>query len=365
MDNDLIFQIALTNVPYIGDVHAKALMQHFGSAERVFKAKMHELEGLEGMGKARASSIKKFTDFETAEKEIVFIEKYKVTPLSVLEKNYPQRLLNAYDCPSLLFYKGVADLNAPRIISIVGTRSHSDYGRQVTEQLIEDLKDEEVVIVSGLAFGIDTIAHRSSVNNNIPTIGVLGHGLDVVYPSQNRSLARQMLENGGLLTEFPSRTKPDRQNFPLRNRIVAGISDAVIVVETGIRGGSLITAELGVGYNKDVFAFPGRVTDDKSEGCNFLIKSNRAALITGVQDLLDNMGWSKAPVKKKKQKELFIDLPPDEQLIYNILREREQIHVDELYLLGNISSSRVAAALLMLEMENIIESLPGKMYRLH
>ncbi len=366
MSQDLIYQIALTAVPFIGDVHAKALLNHFGSAEGIFKAKLQELENLEGIGKVRGNSIKKFSDFSAAEKEIDFIEKYKIKTLSVLDAGYPRRLLNGYDCPSLLYYRGKADLNAARVVSIVGTRSNSDQGKQVCEKLIEDLNDHEILIVSGLAFGIDTIAHRAAIKNNLATVAVLGHGLDAIYPSQNKSLAKQMTEQGGLLTEFPSNTKPDRQNFPMRNRIVAGIADAIIVIETGIKGGSLITAELGGGYNKDVFAFPGRTTDSKSEGCNFLIRTNRAALITSATDLLESMSWDNKPKQqKKKQKELFIELSPDEKVVYEILREKEQLHIDELFLESKLSSSRVASALLTLEMQSIIESLPGKIYRLH
>ena len=231
--------------------------------------------------------------------------------------------------------------------------------------MIEELAPESIMIVSGLAFGIDSIAHKASLKNNMNTIGVLAHGLDMIYPSQNASLAKQMSAQGGLLTEFRSNTKPDRQNFPSRNRIVADISDAVVVVETGIKGGSLITAELGNGYNKDVFAFPGRINDTKSEGCNYLIKNNKAALITSAKDLLENMGWAQLKTPSiKKQKELFIELTPDEKIVVEILQLQDQIHIDDLYFKSKLNSSKVAAALLMLEMQNIITSLPGKIYKL-
>ncbi len=301
-----------------------------------------------------------------AENEIQFIQKYKITPLFITDKNYPQRLLNCYDSPSMLYYKGNADLNFSKIIAIVGTRNNNEYGKNICEKLIEELADEEVIIVSGLAFGIDSIAHKAAIKNNLQTIGVLGHGLDRVYPSQNAGLAKQMITNGGLLTEFKSFTNPDRQNFPSRNRIVAGISDAVIVVETGIKGGSLITAELGNGYNKDVFAFPGRVNDTKSEGCNFLIKNNKAALITSANDLLENMGWKKKKeiCCQKNRKNYLLNSRDDEKIITNILQAQEQVHIDELYLKSKLNSSAVAAALLMLEMQGIVTSLPGKIYKL-
>lgn len=363
--SELQYQIALTQVPSIGDVHAKALINQFGSAAAIFSEKKKHLETLEGIGTIRAKSIKEFNAFDKAAEEIEFINKYKIRPLFITDKNYPQRLLNCYDSPAMLYYRGNADLNASKIIAIVGTRNHDEYGKNVTEKFIEALAGENILIVSGLAHGIDSIAHKAALKNNLQTIGVLAHGLDRIYPPQNSSLAKQMLAHGGLLTEFTSYTKPDKQNFPLRNRIVAGISDAIIIAETGIKGGSLITAELGNSYNKDVFAFPGRTTDPKSEGCNFLIKSNKAALLTSADDLLENMGWKQTkPIHAKKQKELFIELTADEKIIVTLLQQHDQIHIDELYVKSKLSSSAVAQALLMLEMQSIVTSLPGKVYKL-
>ena len=365
MHQDLLYQIALTLTPNIGDVKSKVLVNHFGSAEAIFRATKKELETLEGIGSFTARSIKDFTDFKRAEDEIRFIEKYKIKCLFLNDKEYPRRLLNCYDSPSLLYFKGNADLNTSKIIGLVGTRNHNDYGKSICEKVIQDLVTEDILIVSGLAFGIDTIAHKTSVKNGIKTVGVLAHGLDMVYPSQNTSLAKQMISLGGLLTEFRSNTKPDRQNFPNRNRIVAGICDAIIVIESGLKGGSLITAELANGYNKDVFAFPGRVGDSKSEGCNYLIKNNKAALITSAADILENMGWKTAKkASVKKQRELFIEFSPDEKILVEILQLQEQLHIDELYFKSKLSSSAVAQALLMLEMQGIVSSLPGKMYKI-
>jgi DNA processing protein len=365
MPNDLLYQIALTLVPNIGDVHAKALVNIYGDAQSIFKAKKKDLENIEGIGTVRAGSIKSFDNFQSSENEMAFIEKYKITPLFINDKNYPQRLLNCYDSPTLLYYRGNADLNTSKIIAVVGTRHHTDYGKTVCEKLVEELAGENILVVSGLAFGIDTIAHKTSLKNNLQTVAVLAHGLDRIYPNQNKSLAKQMTEQGGLLTEFISQTNPDKQNFPKRNRIVAGISDAVIVIETGKKGGSLITAELGNNYNKDVFAIPGRVNDSKSEGCNYLIQNNKAALINSAEDLLNLMNWN--PVAKpagKKQRELFIELSPDEQTVVDILQQKENIHIDELYFKSSLSSSAVAAALLMLEMQGIVASMPGKLYKM-
>lgn len=365
MNNDLLYQIALTCVPQIGDVHAKTLIQIYGDAYSVFNAPKKQLEKIEGIGSIRAASIKHFHDFKPCEDEILFIEKYKISPLFITDKNYPQRLLHCYDSPALLYYRGTVDLNETKIISIVGTRNNSVYGKQVCEQMMEDLKGQHILIISGLAFGIDTIAHKAAIKNSLQTVAVLAHGLDMIYPAQNKSLAKQMTTQGGLLTDFKSNSNPDKQNFPKRNRIVAGICDAVIVIESAVKGGSLITAEIANSYNKDVFAIPGRTTDNKSEGCNYLIKNNKAILITNAADLLDIMNWNikeKKPVKK--QRELFIELTADEKIITDILLEKETAAIDELFLKSGLSSSAVAQALLMLEMQGIIISLPGKMFQL-
>jgi DNA processing protein len=364
MYQDLLYQIALTLVPNIGDVHAKNLINIYGSAQNIFKAKRKELESIEGIGTVRAKSIKDFSDFTTSELEIKFIEKYKITPLFITNENYPKRLLNCYDSPSLLFYRGNANLNASKIISIVGTRKNTDYGKIFTEKLVEDLAQENILVVSGLAFGIDTIAHKASLKNNLQTVGVLAHGLDRIYPAQNKPLAKDMIEQGGLLTDFMSNNLPDKQNFPKRNRIVAGMCDALVVVESSIKGGSLITAELANGYNKDVFAIPGKTTDKNSEGCNYLIKQNKALLITNANDLLETMNWKPIEKKKKPQRELFIELTADEKIIVDILQNQEAVHIDEIYLKSALSSSAVASALLMLEMQNVVISLPGKVYKL-
>jgi DNA processing protein len=366
MNNDLFYQIALTLVPTIGDVRAKNLVSHFGNATDIFKASSALLQKIEGVGYAQASAIKNFKDFKIIETEIKFIEKYKIQPLFMTYDAYPKRLLNCYDSPCLLYYKGNADLNKHNIVGIVGTRNHSEYGKQQCEQLVEDLKRESVLILSGLAFGIDSIAHKIAVKNQIPTVGVVAHGLDRIYPAQNKALAKQMTEHGGVLTDFRSGTNPDKQNFPSRNRIVAGMADAIVVVESGVKGGSLITAELANSYNKDVFAYPGKVTDAKSEGCNYLIKNNKASLITGAADLLELMNWSTAnkPIPKQ-QRSLFIELTPEEKIIVDILQMQTTVQIDELYVKTGWSSSVVAKALLMLEMQGVVIALPGKVYRLN
>jgi len=366
MHPDLPYQIALTQIPGIGCVHAKTLAEHFDTAEAIFKARKSTLENIEGIGTIRANSIKSFTDFSGAEEEVKFISKYKIQPLFLTDKYYPRRLLNCYDSPTMLYYRGEADLNATRVVSIIGTRSNTEYGKAITEKLVKELAAEKVLILSGLAFGIDTTAHKAALKNNLPTVGVLAHGLDTLYPTENTKLARQMVaEGGGIITEFLSGTKPDKHNFPTRNRIVAGMADATVVIETDIKGGSMITAELANNYNRDVFAFPGKTTDIKSKGSNYLIRVNKAALITSAQDLLELMGWLPEPEKKKKvQRELFVELTADERKLVDLLNQNEQMQIDDLYLKSQLSTSLVASALLSLELQGIVMSLPGKVYKL-
>jgi DNA processing protein len=366
MTDELLYQLSLTLIPNIGPVQAKILLQHC-NAEEIFHAKKTYLEKIEGIGPVRAASIASYRDFSNAEEELKFIEKYKIKTFFLTDKDYPQRLLNCYDSPTLLYYKGEADLNASKIVAIIGTRSHTDYAKQVTEKLIKDLSPQNVTIVSGLAFGVDAIAHKSAIKNNLPTIGVLGHGLDQIYPSEHSGLAKDMIKHsGGLLSEFRSKTKPDKHNFPTRNRIVAGMSDATIVIETSIKGGSMITAELANSYNKDVFAIPGKITDTKSSGCNYLIKNNKAMLLTDAAELIQVMNWEERNKKSevRRQKQLFIELTPDEKVIIAILNEKETVHIDEINMKSGLSSSAVAAAILNLELQNVMVSLPGKLYRL-
>jgi DNA processing protein len=362
---ELLHQLALTRVPNIGYVQAKMLLQHFGSAAAIFKAKRSTLENLDGMGEVRAASIKSFTEMGWAEAELAFVQQYKIELLSQLDERYPKRLLRCYDAPILLYYKGEADLNADKVIAVVGTRNNTDYGKQFLEKFIKELAHEQVLVVSGLAYGIDGIAHKAALHNNLKTVGVLAHGLDKIYPAEHTNMAKEMLKQGGLLTEFPQQTRADRHNFPTRNRVVAGMTDALVVVETATKGGSMITAEIAYNYNKDMFALPGRWSDSKSAGCNQLIKQGKARLLQDAQQLMEVMGWqSKKTAKKKQQRELFIELQGDEQLIYNLLKEKDQMHIDELHVRSGLNSSAMAAAILGLELQGLINSLPGKLYQL-
>ncbi|MCH5715873.1 DNA-processing protein DprA [Niabella hibiscisoli] len=235
MNTPLLYQIALTLIPNIGCVQTRNLLEHF-EAEEIFKAPKRLLEKIEGLGEVRIRNIKSFTNFAEAENELAFIEKYKIQPLFIQDEAYPKRLLNCYDAPILLYYKGNTDLNQSKILSIVGSRTHTDYGKEVTETLVASLSNENVLIVSGLAYGIDSIAHKASLKNKVVTLGVLAHGLNKIYPNSHKDMAKEMIQQGGLLTEFRHTTKPDRHNFPSRNRIVAGMADATIVIETDIKG---------------------------------------------------------------------------------------------------------------------------------
>jgi DNA processing protein len=364
MNKDLLHQIALTLISGIGSVQAKQLLEHFGDAETIFKSKKKDLSAVDGIGEVKAKQIKDFNQFQEAEEEIKFTEKHHIQCLFIADENYPQRLLHCYDAPTLLYYRGNANLNNSKVISIIGTRNNTDYGKQVTEDLIAELQPYNVLVVSGLAYGIDAVAHKAAVKNNLATVGVLAHGLDTIYPAQHKNLAKDMLLNGGLLTEFRKNTNPDRFNFPQRNRIVAGMADATIVVETAIKGGSMITAELAYNYNKDLFAIPGKIYDGKSSGCLKLIQQNKAVLFSSTNQFIEEMGWQEKKKQPKKQRELFIELSAEERIIIDLLKEKESISIDELFLQSGLSSSSVAGAILNLELQNVVNSLPGKMYKL-
>lgn len=361
----LIHKIALTLIKSVGHVHAKKLLVHFGTAEAVFKANKKQLMEITGIGEVIANLILKSNALADAEKQISFIKKHRIQVLFYTDKDYPQRLKNCFDSPVLLYYKGNADLNHPRIISIVGTRRATAYGRKLCKQLAETLAPYGVLIVSGLAYGIDVASHKESLEHHIPTVGVMAHGLDRIYPPLHKPVAQKMVLNGGLLTEFLPATVPDKENFPKRNRIIAGISDATIVVEATARGGALITADIANSYNRDVYAYPGRIGDECSEGCNFLIKTNRAALISHARDLVYYLGWD--PIMSEKpdaQLQLPINLSKEEQKIVAILKD-VQVCVDELAIQSGFNQSKLAMHLLNLEMQGILISLPGKVYKLN
>lgn len=366
MNESLKYRIALTLIPNIGHRLAKRLISYCGSAEAVFKEKKSSLEKIPGIGSFSAKAVIDQNVFDRAEEEIKFIQKNNIHPVFYLDAEYPRRLTHCDDNPILLYFKGNANLNTEKVISIVGTREATDYGKELCQKLIADLAIHNVMVMSGLAYGIDICAHKAALDNKLSTICVLAHGLDKIYPGVHSSTAQKMLENGGWLTDFPSKTVPDRENFPSRNRIVAGISDATIVIESKVGGGSLITADIANSYNRDVFAFPGRIGDECSVGCNNLIKQNKAALIQSAADVIYIMGWEQVKgVKGPQQKQLFVQLNADEETVVNVLKEKEAINIDDLCLVCKLPMSKVSSLLLTLEFSGIVKSLPGKMYRLN
>lgn len=363
-EQELIYRITLTLIPGIGDMLGKKLISYCGSVEAVFSEKQDHLLRIPGIGEATARSILSQKTFSRAEKELRFIQRYSIQPLFYLDSNYPERLKQCEDNPLMIYYKGTVDLNHKRPIAVVGTRRISEYGKIECKKIIEGISLFDPLIVSGLAYGIDTCAHKSSLAAGLSTIGVLGHGFDRIYPHQNKQLAEKMLSQGGLITEFLSETKPDAANFPKRNRIIAGLCDAVVVVEAGIKGGALITADIANSYNRDVYALPGRVSDDYSKGCHFLIKTNRAALIENAADLIFAMGWEIDKSTLVPQLKLFEDLSNEEERMVGILREKGDSSIDTMVYDSKMTSGNVASVLLNLEFKGVIKLLPGKVYRL-
>ena len=364
MADRLHYQIALTLVPQIGAVTAKTLVSYCGGAEAVFQASKRELLKIPGIGPGIADNIKSSQVMHLAEQELGFLEQYDVEALFYTDERYPARLRQNADCPALLYFKGSAVnlLSARRIVAIVGTRQPTEYGKAICEELVDGLQAYDVVIVSGLAFGIDITAHRRATALNLPNIAVLGHGLGKIYPSQHRAAALKLIENGGLLSEYAHNTGPDREHFPMRNRIIAGLCDGLLVVETATSGGSMISAELAGQYERDIFAVPGRLRDPKSAGCNLLIKTNRAKLVESAGDIAASLGWDEAGRRRTVQTQLFLDLNPAETALVDIIRQHPEIPIDALTLAAQRSPGELATLILGLEFKGVVRTLPGKRY---
>lgn len=368
MTDNLIHKIAISLIPGIGSVTAKSLIAYTGSAEQVFKENEKALRDIPGIGSVLAKNIINSDVMTRAEKEIEFLRKNNINALFYLDNDYPQRLLGCADAPIILYVKGNPSLNSAKVISIVGTRHATEYGRTLVEQFISSLAERgyKILIVSGLAYGIDIHSHKMALRTGLPTVAVLGHGLDMVYPSQHTAIAREMTENqGGLISDFRSNSPIDRTNFLSRNRIIAGLSDATIVVESAKKGGALVTAEIANSYNRDVFAFPGKVGDPYSEGCHFLIKSNRANLIENVSDLEYVMNWSAVQSQPDAtQPCLFYDYTPDEKLIIDLLRSDGPSPIDLICIKTALPMNKVSPLLLNLEFAGIVKGLPGKVFKI-
>jgi DNA processing protein len=409
MNKEIVYQIGLTRIEGVGDVLARYLLATFGSAEAVFTQTEQSLKRLPRMGKL-ASAILRPEVLQKAEREAEFIAKNGIRTCFFSDTDYPQRLKKCPDAPILLYFQGNANLNAPRIVSIVGTRSLTAYGKEATAALVQGIAERfpDTVIVSGLAYGIDVQAHRAAMKNNLPTIAVLAHGLDRIYPTEHRQIALDMMHNGGLLTDFPSRTNPDRPNFICRNRIVAGLSDATIIVESAQKGGALITADIAFSYDRDVFAFPGRITDEHSAGCHTLIRQQKAALITSAADFMYDMGWdaprpikpadpqlpfqgttaspspfsgaaSQPPFHSTAHSGTATSQPPfsgansqppfhataEHERILTLLRQNGEMHINQLSLATSQPVAQLSALLFELELEGLIKTCPGSIYRIN
>lgn len=354
-----LYQIATSFIPNAGPMTIKRWVSQLGSAEAIFKESSKSLSQISGSTK-KNSFFNKELAIEKAKIEFEFVQKKKIAPLFFTHPDYPQRLKNCHDSPSLLFYKGTANLNQHKVLGIVGTRNMTSYGSHIVKNLVYDLRKMGVLVVSGLAYGVDITTHRECLNNRIQTVGVLGHGLNKIYPSLHANEAAKMLSQGGLLTEFTTDSKPDRENFPKRNRIVAGICDAIIVVEAAEKGGALITAEMANSYNRDVFAFPGRVNDIYSSGCNLFLKNHRAALIESVKDLEYILGW---PIQEKSpsqnQTKLFVQLTEEESELWSKITP-EGRRVELLSLDMNWPISKTLSILMQMELKGVVKMNAGQ-----
>ena len=355
--------MALLKVEGIGDVNAKKLISQCGSITNIFKEKKSTLKKIFGVGDSIINGLKNDSIFKRAENELNFIAKNNIDTITFYDDKYPKHLKHCFDAPLVLFTKGKINFEKQKIISVVGTRQMTGYGKKVLEDLFEDLKEFKPFIVSGLAYGVDIYAHQLAMKHNFQTIAVLAHGLDRIYPAIHKKDAVKMQEKGGLLTEFWSGSRPDRENFVKRNRIVAGLSQATILIESAEKGGSLITADIANSYNRDVFAVPGRISDKFSVGCNNLIKTNRAAVLNSAKDLAYILNWQKeTETSKSIQKKLFIELSESERTIYNYLLKEGKQQLDVIALHCNFPIHKTASVLLNLELKSVTRPLPGKYF---
>ncbi|QCK14872.1 DNA-processing protein DprA [Mangrovivirga cuniculi] len=370
MKDSLQYIIALQYIPGIGSKTAKLLISYLGSAEKLFFMPRGKLKSIPGIGDAfikRITREAKEKALKKADDLILKCKKLNIGICSFYDDDYPLRLKECVDAPLILYYKGnFPCLKSNKALAIVGTRNASPYGLQITENIIKDLSGQnEIITISGLAKGIDAKAHRASLSSNVPTVGVLGHGLDMIYPASHKNLAREMTENGCLLSEYPPGTLPDNHNFPMRNRIVAGIADAVLVVEAAAKGGALITADLAQGYSRDVFAIPGNLTSNYSIGCNELIRKNTAAIITKAEDIIEALNWDLEEMTEKmvpQSLDLSIFDAEERQLISVLQDNPNGLHIDELSWRSQVPLPKIASILLSLELQGIIKALPGKTF---
>ena len=370
MNEELLYTMALTRLPGLGMIGAHRLMEAVGSATTVFREAKGLKEIVPGISQKVIDSILNCDVLRLCEAEIRFTEKNNIRCLTLNDENYPSRLRECDDAPLLLFYRGTADLNSLHIINMVGTRHATEYGKGICQKFINELHEimPDVLIVSGLAYGIDINAHRAALQYGMNTVGVLAHGLDRIYPAVHRNTAADILSHGGLLTEYPSGTNPDRQNFLKRNRIIAGICDATIVVESAAKGGALVTADIAESYHRDCFAFSGRINDEYSSGCNALIRNNKATLLQSAEELVKAMNWDYTPTSNPRegiQRQLFPDLSPEEELVMSQLEKNpEGLQINTIVVNTNIPINRMTGILFEMEMKGVVRALAGGVYKL-
>tara|TARA_R110002049_G_scaffold307520_1_gene508226 strand:- start:37429 stop:38616 length:1188 start_codon:yes stop_codon:yes gene_type:complete len=362
-ENDLLYTLALQQVQNIGDITAKKLISHCGTAEAVLKEKKQNLLKIDGIGSALLSDLHQTKYLTIAEKEIQFIKDNGIDYVFFQEDAYPEKLKHCIDGPILLFQTGHINLERKRIISIVGARKITTYGIAFCEQLIETLVPYNPVIVSGFAYGADITAHKAAIKNNLQTVACLAHGLDQIYPKTHKKYMVDVEKHGGFFTEFTSYDNFDKQNFLKRNRIIAGVSQATIVIESAEKGGSLVTADIANSYDREVFAVPGRTSDTQSVGCNNLIKHQKAHMLSNPLDVPYILNWDLGDAKKPTiQKQLFVELDATEKTIYNYLKEHEKQQLDVIAITCHLPIFKVASVLLNMELKGVIRPLPGKLF---
>jgi DNA processing protein len=364
-DVSLKHKIALGLIPRIGDVNARKLVSYFGCVEAIFDEPFRNLIKIPGIGSGLAKYITERSYLEAAEREAEYISGSGIRTYFYLDPDYPYRLRQCDDSPVVFFFKGNCDLDSPGILSVVGTRNATTRGRETCEKIIGEISENhsDLIIVSGLAYGIDIAAHKAAMNSKLKTIAVLGHGLKTIYPSIHASIARSMISNGGLLTDFLSDTLPERNNFLRRNRIIAGLSDATLVVESGFKGGALITADIANSYNRDVFAVPGRPDDQWSAGCNALIKNNKAALVESAADIEYLLGWKSEKARQPVQRSLFSELDENEKRIYELLIKQGEMNIDSICRELEMPVFVLSSMLLQMEFKGVLKCYPGNLYR--
>lgn len=363
-ESELLYTLALQRIPNLGDVSAKKLLRKIGSAEAIFKEKKNNLLKVDGIGLFKLKNLNPHQQLEEAETELRFIKDNDISCSFFRDKTYPEKLKHCLDGPLLFFQKGNIDLAYKKIISVVGTRKVTTYGRSFCEKLISDLAPLNPVIVSGLAYGVDICAHKAAIDNNLQTIACLAHGFNQIYPRDHKKYIHKIEENGGFITEFWSTDTFERNNFLKRNRIIAGLSEATIVIESAEKGGSLVTADIANSYNREVFAVPGRATDSQSKGCVNLIKRQQANILTDATDIIYILGWEIKENEKLRQAQLFVELTEEEKIVYRFLKDKEKELLDIIALECKLPAFKAASILMNMELKGVVRPLPGKLFQL-